>query len=195
MNRLLRASTLRVAIGGGTLALALIAALFLLPSVSRDYHQKQRAEQNAQKALREREASLASLQAQADSIERSRTILEKTLGNMTSDSVSALHWRIHARLGELAKQHAVRLQAVKYGAPSREGAKGTDLESLDVEFTAVGVYQSLKPFMLDLEKSELPFAVAGAKLEESPDGARLTATLRAFRHSGSAPAATSGEGE
>ena len=50
-----------------------------------------------------------------------------------------------------------------------------------MEFNATGVYMNLKSFMLALEGSKLPFAVVGAKLEESPEGAHLTITLRAFR--------------
>jgi hypothetical protein len=75
----------------------------------------------------------------------------------------------------------MRLQTVKYSLPSREGSRGTDLESVEVEFTALGLYGAQKAFMLDLEGSGLPFAVRDGRLEESPEGARLTLVLRAFR--------------
>ena len=95
-----------------------------------------------------------------------------------------LQWELSQILFEKAKENGVRLQTVKYGLPSREGAKGTDLESIDVEFTVLGIYQAMKPFMLAIEGSGLPFAVGSARLEESPEGARLSVSLRAFRHSG-----------
>jgi hypothetical protein len=75
---------------------------------------------------------------------------------------------------------------VKYGLPSREGARGTDLEAVEVEFVALGVYASHKAFMHDLEGSGLPFAVRDGRLEESPEGARLNIVLRAFRKAGTA---------
>ena len=71
--------------------------------------------------------------------------------------------------------------AVKYGPPTREASKGSQLESVDVEFNLTGIYLNLKSFMLGLEGSKLPFAVVAAKMEESPEGAHLTITLRAFR--------------
>mgnify|MGYP001579606928 CR=1 FL=1 len=92
-----------------------------------------------------------------------------------------MQWMLSQRLYFLAQKHGVRLVSVKYGLPNREGAKGTDLEAMDVEFNATGVFGVLKPFMLALENSELPFAVSSVRLEESPDGGRLTVTLRAFR--------------
>jgi hypothetical protein len=73
---------------------------------------------------------------------------------------------------------------VKYGQASREGTKGSGLESIEVEFVAVGLYANHKAFMLDLEGSGLPFAVRDGRLEESPEGARLDIVLRAFRKAG-----------
>jgi hypothetical protein len=105
---------------------------------------------------------------------------------MPDRSAGRLQWELSRRLFDLAQKYGVRLQSLKYGTPTREGVKGTDLEILDVEFTASGIYQNLKPFMLGLEdirENPLPFAIAGAKLEESPEGARLSVTLRAFRRS------------
>jgi hypothetical protein len=182
MNSPLRTSTIRVIVGSSLLFLALLAVLILLPGATLERTQKQKAAGEAQRALQQRENALTQLQTQVDGIDHSRAVMDRLLGDMSSDSISTLHGRIHTRLVELAQETSVKIQAVKYGAPSREGAKGTNLEALDVEFLAVGVYQNLKPFMQKLETSKLPFAVVGAKLEESPDGARLTVTLRAFRH-------------
>ena len=62
-----------------------------------------------------------------------------------------------------------------------------------MEFNALGVYQSLKSYMLALEGSGLPFAVGAVKLDESPEGARLSVVLRAFRKAGPAKASEAGE--
>jgi hypothetical protein len=108
--------------------------------------------------------------------------------------VGKLHWKLSQTLFELTKKHQVRLISVKYGPPTREGSKGSALESVDVEFNATGVYMNLKSFMLALEGSKLPFAVVAAKLEESPEGAHLTITLRAFRQSSGPADSHDGEG-
>jgi hypothetical protein len=50
-----------------------------------------------------------------------------------------------------------------------------------VEFTAIGVYKNLKSFMHALEGSGQPFGASTVKLDESPEGGRLSVTLRAFR--------------
>jgi len=187
-------STVRFIIGASLLALALGAAIFLLPGASQERRQKQVAAAEAKKVLDLQEAELTQLQKRADEITRSRACLEELLGHMSGESVGQLQWMLHKRLFEIAKENTVSIRAVKYGSPSREGAKGTDLESLDVEFTATGVYQNLKPFMLALEGSKMPFAVVNAKLEESPEGARLSITVRAFRRSGGGQAEPVGEG-
>ena len=84
-------------------------------------------------------------------------------------------------LHNLTTKAGVQLQSVKYGQPSKEESKGTGLEAMQVEFTVTGLYPNIKAFMRALEGSGLPFAVEDARLEESPEGARLTGTLRAFR--------------
>jgi len=110
-----------------------------------------------------------------------RKALDDLLRTMPSESIGKLHWRLSQKLFELSQKHGVRLISVKYGAPSKEGAKGSLLEALDVEFSVTGVFMNLKPFMLALEGSKLPFAVVSAKLDESPEGAHLSVVLRAFR--------------
>jgi len=188
------ASTVRFIVGASLLVLALGASIFLLPGASQERQSKLNAVTEAKKVLDQQEAELAQLQKRADEITRSRACLEELLGHMSGESVGQLQWMLHKRLFEIAKENTVSIRAVKYGSPSREGAKGTDLESLDVEFTATGVYQNLKPFMLALEGSKMPFAVVNAKLEESPEGARLSITVRAFRRSGGGQTEPVGEG-
>ena len=184
MNTTLRSSSLRAATGACLLLAAGGVLFFVLPDAAQQRLQKQAAFDEAKKSLALQSSRLADLEAEQQRIDRSRKRLEALFGAMPDQSAGQLQWALSRRLYELAGKSGVRLQSLKYGAPSREGAKGTDLEVLDVDFTATGVYQNLKPFMLGLEntqENQIPFAVASAKLEESPDGARLSVTLRAFR--------------
>jgi hypothetical protein len=186
MNGPLRVSKVRLIAGGVFLVLAALVLLFVLPDASQQKRQKNKASEDAKRALTTQREKLAALEEVDQKLTGSRKYLETLLGSMPDQNAGGLQWELSRRLYDLAQKHGVRLQALKYGTPTREGAKGTDLEILDVEFTASGIYQNLKPFMLGLEdtrENPLPFAIAGAKLEESPDGARLSVTLRAFRHS------------
>jgi Tfp pilus assembly protein PilO len=184
MNGPLRVSKLRLIAGGILLALAAVLVLFVLPDASQQKAQKYKASEDAKKSLTSQRTKLAALTEEDQRLTNSRKRLETLLGSMPDQSVGRLQWELSRRLYDLAQKNGVRLQSLKYGAATREGAKGTDLEILDVEFTVSGIYQNVKPFMLGLEDTReypLPFAIAGAKLEESPDGARLSVTLRAFR--------------
>ena len=187
MNGPIRASKIRFLAGCILLLLATLAVLFILPNASQQQSQEHKAFEDAKKALASQHGKLVALEAEEQKFTRSRKRLETLLGSMPNQSAGRLQWELSRRLYDLAQKNGIRLQSLKYGTPTREGVKGTDLEILDVEFTASGIYQNLKPFMLGLEDTQdnpLPFAVAGVKLEESPDGARLSVTLRAFRRSG-----------
>lgn len=193
MSTSLRASKFRL-IGGAILALAaLVIALFLLPDASQKQLQTEKALKQAATVYDRQVKDLQSAQAEAARIEADRKSLDELLKNMPVEPVGRLHWKLSQKLFELTRKHGVKLLAVKYGPPTREGSKGSVLESVDVEFNATGIYMNLKSFMLALEGSKLPFAVVAAKLEESPEGAHLTITLRAFRQS-SAPESHDGEG-
>lgn len=188
MTTTLRASKFRL-IGGAILALAgLVIATFLLPDASQQQLQKERALTDAAVANRAQQDDLARAQAEADRLKASRNALDQLLQNMPAEGLGQLQWQLSQSLYGLSKKHQVRLIAVKYGPPAREGAKDSPLESLDVEFNVTGVYQHLKSFMLALEGSRLPFAVVGAKMEETAEGAHLTVTLRAFRQAPAEPA-------
>ena len=194
MSTSLRASKFRL-IGGAVLALAgLAVALFLLPDASQKQVQTEKALKDASSSYDRQVKELKSAQAESDRIKADRQSLDELMQNMPVEGVGKLHWKLSQKLFELTKKHAVRLIAVKYGPPTREGSKGSLLESVDVEFNATGMYMNLKSFMLDLEGSKLPFAVVAAKLEEVPEGAHLTITLRAFRQT-SAPAFDAHDGE
>jgi hypothetical protein len=186
MSPTLRASKFRL-IGGAVLALTgIVIAMFLLPDASQKKVQTERALKDASTSFDRRVRELDAIQAESDRIKADRQSLDELLQNMPAEGVGKLHWKLSQKLFELSKKHDVRLIAAKYGPPTREGSKGSLLESVDVEFNATGIYKNLKSFMLALEGSKLPFAVVAAKLEESPEGAHLTITLRAFRQS-SAP--------
>ncbi len=193
MNRSLRASTLRLVGGLVLLGAALAVALFMLPDASQKRIQQEKAFGQARTQLKNQEDQLGKMKARAENIAASRERMEEVLSRMPQENEGQLKWKLSRTLYDLAAKHGTRIQAVKYGSPTREGAKGTDLEAIDVEFVASGVYQSLKAFMHAFEDSHLPFGLASGKFEEAPEGARLTVSVRAFRRTGLVKAETTGE--
>jgi len=193
MSASLRASGIRAMIGAGLAIAAFGVAVFVLPSASQELSRQTEARRRADLDLKRRKDGLKELSAFAESLNQSELKLKDLESRMSQQSIGQLQWELSKTLHDLAAQHGVRLQAVKYQPPSRDSAKGTDLESLDVEFNVIGVFQALKPFMLALEGSGLPFAVGAVKLDESPEGARLSVVLRAFRKAGPAKAVDAGE--
>ncbi|MBP1628490.1 MAG: hypothetical protein H6Q00_2965 [Holophagaceae bacterium] len=181
MNPSMRSSSTWAAVGGALILLSLLAGMVLLPDAHRTRGQQQKAAQEAQRALEAQRETLKTYADLARNIQQGREQLEVLESRLPKGSVGALQWDLSRALHEEAQKAGVRLASVKFGLPSREGAKGTELESLEVEFTALGLYQAHKKFMLALEKADLPFAVSSARLEESPEGARLGVTLRTFR--------------
>jgi len=192
MSSPLRASRLRLGLGLAGLVAALAVAFFLLPDASQQLTQKLKAKREAELGRNQQVQRLQELQQLADRLRRGRETMTDLEARLPKGSAGELQWNLSRTLHELAQKHGLRLQTVKYGLPSREGAKGTDLEAVEVEFVALGVYASHKAFMLDLEGSGLPFAVRDGRLEESPEGARLNLVLRAFRKAG-APEREEGE--
>ncbi len=180
----LRTSSIRAAVGGALLLAAVGVAIFVLPDASRRRDEQEKARKDAKNLLTIQIQQLGERQQLVDRLTLDQQHLDDLEKKMPSGNVGQLQWELSQILFEKARENGVRLQTVKYGLPSREGAKGTDLESIDVEFTVLGIYPAMKPFMLAIEGSGLPFAVGSARLEESPEGARLSVTLRAFRHSG-----------
>lgn len=189
MSGALRPSWIRLWAGAALAVLGLGVFGFLLPGASRKLEQRRRAGTEARADLDRAERNLAELQAENQRIKDNRSALERLLRDLPAATVADLSWRLSQTLFEQSSRHGVRLLAVKYGGPTREGSHGLGLESVDVEFTATGLFQELKAFMLALERGRLPFAVVTAKLDESPEGGRLTIGLRAFRQApeGAAP--------
>ena len=181
LSRSLRASRGRLIAGAALLTLALVVGIFLLPDASTTLDQKLRAKATAETARDRQKERLAGLQHLADRIQRGQQTLSDLEARLPQGSVGELQWQLSGVLHDLSTKAGVQLQSVKYGQPSKEESKGTGLESIQVEFTVSGLYPNIKAFMHDLEGSGLPFAVEDARLEESPEGARLTGTLRAFR--------------
>lgn len=180
----LRASRLRLGLGVLGLFLGLGVAFFLLPDASQQLSQKLKAKSEAELNRNQRVQQLKDLQQLDDRLRRGRNTLNDLEARLPQGSAGDLQWNLSKSLHELAQKHGLRLQTVKYGLPSREGARGTDLEAVEVEFVAVGIYANHKAFMLDLEGSGMPFAVRDGRLEEGPEGARLNIVLRAFRKAG-----------
>jgi hypothetical protein len=193
MSAPLRTSGIRAWIGVGMALAAFAVGVFVLPSASQELSKQTEARRRADQDLKRRKEGLGELSAFAEALNQSELKLKDLESRMSQESIGQLQWELSKTLHDLAAKHGVRLQSVKYQPPSRDSAKGTDLESLDAEFNVIGVYQSLKPFMLALEGSGLPFAVGAVKLDESPEGARLSVVLRAFRKAGPAKATQAGE--
>jgi hypothetical protein len=187
MSATVRQSQVRLYLAGGLLLLAVLVALFVLPAVSDKLSSEEKARKSAEAALARQKDELEQFRQIEQRVRAGREAIETLEKDMPRGSVGELQWAMSRTLHSLALKHGVRLQSVKYGLPNRENAKGTDLESIDVEFTVLGVYSSIKPFMLALEGAGQGFAVGGARLEESPEGARLNVTLRAFRRGAAAP--------
>ncbi len=177
----LRASTIRTAAGSALALAALGVFVFALPGASRRRQASEKAALTAMADLKRQEDELKASEAEAERIRVDRKVLDDLLGDMPAEGVGDLHWKLSGRLFDLAGKHGVNLVSVKYGAPAKEGAKGSALESVDVEFILFGIFKDLKAFMLSLEGGRLPFAVVSAKLDEAPEGAHLTVVLRAFR--------------
>ncbi len=192
MSSPLRTSRLRLILGSLATAVGLGVALFLLPDASQQLNQKLKSKREAESNRNQQLRQLQELQLLADRLHRGQDTLANLEARLPKGSAGQLQWDLSKTLHALAKKNGLRLQSVKYGLPSREGARGTDLEAIEVEFVALGIYANHKAFMLDLEGSGLPFAVRDGRLEESPEGARLNIVLRAFRKAG-APAAEEGE--
>ncbi|MBK8725796.1 MAG: hypothetical protein IPL96_06980 [Holophagaceae bacterium] len=193
MTATLRQSQTRLYAGGGLLLLGILVVSFVLPMVSDKLTAEERARINAQAALARQKEELLQFRQIDQQVKAGRAAIDTLERDMPKGSVGELQWAMSRTLHGLALKHGVRLQSVKYGLPNREGSKGTDLESIDVEFTVLGVYSSIKPFMLALEGSGQGFAVGAARLEESPEGARLGVTLRAFRRGAPASKAETAE--
>jgi hypothetical protein len=181
LSRTLKASQGRLIAGGILMLIAILVALFLLPDASTTLEQKLRAKASAETARDMQKDRLAGLQHLADRIQRGQQTLSDLEARLPQGSSGELQWQLSGVLHDLSTKAGVQLQSVKYGQPSKEESKGTGLEAMQVEFTVSGIYPSIKAFMRDLEGSGLPFAMEDARLEESPEGARLTGTLRAFR--------------
>lgn len=186
MSAPLRTSAIRAWVGLGLAVAAALLALFVLPDANQELARRREASNRASRDLQQRKESLKGLNGLAERLKASEQKLADLEGRMPQKGTGQLQWDLSRTLHDLSTEHGIRLLSVKYNPPNRDAAKGTDLESIDVEFNALGVYQSLKGFMLALEGSGLPFAVGAVKLDESPEGARLSVVLRAFRKAGPA---------
>ncbi|MDR1841904.1 MAG: hypothetical protein LBQ86_08300 [Holophagales bacterium] len=177
----MKSSASRLWLGIGLTALAVLVAIFLLPDASGKAAKERRSAQEAQVALERQLHELSEYQNMLDRIHEGRQRIAELEEHMPKGSVGNLQFSLRNTLFKLASESNVRIPNIKYSVPNKDGSKNTGIETLDVEFTAVGVYQNLKAFMLALESSDQPFGASTVKLDESPEGGRLSVVLRAFR--------------
>ncbi|HEX9080654.1 MAG TPA: hypothetical protein VF768_00175 [Holophagaceae bacterium] len=184
MSVSIRASRIRLVVGLVGMILGLGVMLFVLPDASQRLSRQLAARRDAELSRNKQVQELTDLRQLSNRITRGEKTLADLEARLPKGSTGDLQWQLSKTLHDLADKNGLRLQSVKYGQPNREGSKDSGLESIEVEFVAVGVYANHKAFMLDLEGSGLPFAVRDGRLEESPEGARLDIVLRAFRRVG-----------
>jgi len=182
MNPSMKSSIHRLWLGIGLGALAVLIAIFLLPDASGRAAKERRSALDAQANLDRQLVELAGYQDMLDRLQAGRDRISDLERHMPKGNIDDLQHSLRITLFKLANDAGVKLPNIKYGLPNQDGSKNTGIESIDVEFTALGVYQNLKAFVLALESSGQPFGLSNAKLDESPEGGRLTVTLRAFRH-------------
>jgi CRISPR/Cas system-associated protein endoribonuclease Cas2 len=181
MNNSMKSSIRRLWFGIGLGALALLVALFLLPDASGKAEKQRKSAQDALVNLDRQLKELSEYEEMLNWINVGRQRIADLEEHMPKGNIGDLHLSIKKTLHQIAKSSGVRLPNVKYGFPNKDGSRNTGVETLDVEFKAVGVYQNLKTFMLALEGSGQPFGAASVKLDESPEGGQLIVVLRAFR--------------
>jgi hypothetical protein len=191
----IKTSTHRLWLGSGLCAAAAIIAISLLPSASGKAAKERKSALEAQAILDRQLKELSGHQETLDRINAGRERITELEGHMPKGNVGDLQFSLRNTLFKLAGESSVRLPNIKYGVPNKDGSKNTGIETLDVEFTAIGVYKNLKAFMHALEGSGQPFGASTVKLDESPEGGRLSVTLRAFRHTSASDRSIAAEEE
>ena len=187
MNTNMRSSTHRLWLGIGLGVLAILVAFFLLPDASGRAAKERRSAQDAQASLERQLSELSEYQNMIDRIHAGRQRIAELEEHMPKGNIGDLQFSLRNTLFKIASESGVRLPSIKYGAPNRDGSRNTGIETIDVEFIVIGIYQNLKTFMLALEGSGQPFGATSVRLDESPDGGRLTVVLRAFRQTSDTP--------
>ena len=181
MNVTMKSSTHRLWLGVGLGVLAVLVAVFLLPDASGRAAKERRSAQDAQASLERQLRELSEYQNTIDQIQAGRQRIADLEEHMPKGDIGDLQFSLRNTLFKLAAESGVRLPSIKYGAPNRDGSRNTGIETINVEFVVIGVYQNLKAFMLALESSGQPFGATNVRLDEGADGGRLTVELRAFR--------------
>jgi hypothetical protein len=181
MNIGVKSSTHRLWLGAGLGTLAIIVAIFLLPNASGRATKERKSAQEAQTGLDRQLRELSEYQNMMDRIQAGRKRITDLEEHMPKGNIGDLQYSLRKTLFKLAGETGVNLPYIKYGVPNKDGSKNTGIETIDVDFTVIGVYQNLKKFMLALEGSDQPFGASSVKLDESPEGGRLSVVLRAFR--------------
>jgi len=181
MNVTMKSSVHRLWLGIGLGVLAILVAFFLLPDASGRAAKERRSAQDAQANLERRLRELSEYQSMIDQIQAGRQRITDLEEHMPKGDIGDLQFSLRNTLFKLAAESGVRIPSIKYGPPNRDGSRNTGIEAIEVEFIVIGVYQSLKAFMLALESSGQPFGATNVRLDEGTDGGRLNVTVRAFR--------------
>ncbi len=177
MSAPLRTSRTRALTGAICLLLGLVVLLLVLPDASDRKNQELKSLKNARASLQIQQEGLQRMKDLDARLRQDRQVLTDLESRLPAGNSGDLQWSLSRALYAIAGSEGVRLQTVKYTPPTKEGS----LEAVDVEFTIIGLYTNLKAFMRAIEGAGSPFAVRDARLEESPEGVRLTVVLRAFR--------------
>jgi hypothetical protein len=183
MNVSMKSSAHRLWLGAGLAALATAVAIFLLPDASGRAAKERKSAQDAKASLQRQLSELSGHKDMLERIHAGQQRIADLEKHMPKGDVGALQASLRKTLHELSRKSGVRLTNIKFSLPNKDGTRNTGIESLDVEFVVIGVYQNLKVFMHAIESSGQPFGASNVKLDESPEGGRLTVVLRAFRPS------------
>jgi len=183
VNANMRSSTHRLWLGAGLAALAVIVAIFVLPNASGRAAKERKSAKDAKASLERQLKELSGYRDMLEQIHVGQQRIADLEKHMPKGDVGILQASLRKTLHELSRKSGVRLTNIKFNQPSKDSSRNTGIESLDVEFNVIGVYQNLKVFMHAIESSGQPFGASNVKLDESPEGGRLTVVLRAFRQS------------
>ncbi len=161
--------------------LCLLSIFIVIPQLRNSIANETKAQKDSAFDFTNKKNQLDSLIKLSDKMRQGQDSLVRIQSLLPNMPSSQLQLSLSRELHKLSRVHNVRLQSVKYARPSREGQKNTELESIESEFVTTGIYSDLRAFMLSLETAGLPYAVREARLEESPEGLKLTVNLRAFK--------------
>ena len=174
-------ATKHLILGSLAWALSLCSIFIVIPKLQNSIIRKTEAQKDSALDFTNKKNQLENLIKLSNKIRQGQDSLVRIQSLLPNIPSSELQLSLSRELHKLSKENNVRLQSVKYARPSREGQKNIELESIESELVVTGIYNDLRTFMFSLEKAGLPYAIREARLEESPEGLKLTVNLRAFK--------------